>query len=1125
MARKEDESRVRLTVDGKQAINELGKLEMEAKELARDIKGAKGKTDEFVNANKRLSEVKKQIKSLRSEIGLTGMTISQLTRYQRELRREITVGTTKGTAEYKKLKAELNQVNALVRQQRAELNGTKGFWADMGKQLKQFGVLAISALGATAFFTQIQSMIDGSARLSDSFSDIQKTTGLTADEVEKLNEKLKQFDTRTPRSELRGLAEIAGRLGITGIKDIEEFVSAADKINVALGDSLGDPEQVMKQLGKLTDTFNLKSVYGIEDSLLKIGSAINELGMASTANEGYMVEFAKRLSGIAPLAGISIENILGLGATLDSLGQTAEVSTTALSKLFIDMAKNSDKYAKFARMEVEDFIKLMNEDANEAFLRMLEGVKDNSEGITELAGTLGDLGQDGGRVVGVLGTLANNTEALRKQQTISNEAFEKGTSVVDEFTVKNTNLAAKLEKVQKYLAGVFVNSTIMDGIDRMISSFAKWIDIPVSETLQAERIDLMKLHAQIITTNTSSEQRIKLINELKKQYPDLLGQINADTISNQELTLAIKAVNDQLINKIILQEKDEEIMDQSERIAQKRIQTMESEDKIREQMVKLAEKYNLTIQEGMALDEAALQIANKAGSEQSLLTILDPTYSSSSKLIDDVRIYQAQMESLAQLEGKNNELLNAKNKLMERLGINMGEVAKKQVVINTETIDDDDDTNDDNKNSSASSDVKAQKEKLDKMATQWEAYQQRIRDLTRQYELAGMEDSKRELEIVWDKYAKLEVELIQHLTNKTITEDEFKEKAKELENLKNQELNEIRSKWQEKEAEERHAAEQKITEATIVEKELAILKTNQHYDELIALAKKYGIATVGIEEARRKELSDLQKKHDQIEVENAQKINEAKIMIAQSLGQSLGAVIDFVGNKSGELSTFQKILVGAQIAADTAASLAKIVPLAADAAKGTGPAAPFVFGGYIATMGATVLSAIAKAKQALSNSTVPDWDSSSGEESKIQRRATGPVSSYYYGGDTGNNSLGFGDKYGDFAGFVHKDEYVVPPFIRSHPYVANVLPAIESIRQEKLRGYYRGGQTSGESPNSDSSPSLPTSSKADPEMLALLKSIEGKLDKMPTRVKAYLVDSELQEFRNLRDDLEDRYKI
>src|SRR5690606_5066215 len=142
-------------------------------------------------------------------------------------------------------------------------------------------------------------------------------------------------------------------------------------------------------LGKLTDTFGIQAAYGIEDSLIRVGSAINELGMASTANEGYMVDFAKRLGGVAPLAKISIQNILGLGATLDSLGQTSEVSSTALSKLFLKMASNADTYAKYAKMEVADFVKLLNEDANEAFIRSLEGVQDNSQGITELAETLG----------------------------------------------------------------------------------------------------------------------------------------------------------------------------------------------------------------------------------------------------------------------------------------------------------------------------------------------------------------------------------------------------------------------------------------------------------------------------------------------------------------------------------------------------------------------------------------------------------------------------------------------------------------------------------------------------------------------------------------------------------------
>jgi hypothetical protein len=69
MARKEDESRVSLTVDGKQAINELGKFEMEAKELTIDMKNAKKGTHDYVNASKRLKEVRSQSEGLMAEIG------------------------------------------------------------------------------------------------------------------------------------------------------------------------------------------------------------------------------------------------------------------------------------------------------------------------------------------------------------------------------------------------------------------------------------------------------------------------------------------------------------------------------------------------------------------------------------------------------------------------------------------------------------------------------------------------------------------------------------------------------------------------------------------------------------------------------------------------------------------------------------------------------------------------------------------------------------------------------------------------------------------------------------------------------------------------------------------------
>src|SRR5690606_23403149 len=121
--------------------------------------------------------------------------------------------------------------------------------------------------------------------------------------------------------ERMGIARIGGKLGITELDDIIEFVRASDQIAVALGEDLGGAEGAIQALGKITDIFDLKTLYGQEQALLKVGSAINELGMASTANEGYLVTFARRTAGIAPQAGISIQNILGIAATLDALGQ------------------------------------------------------------------------------------------------------------------------------------------------------------------------------------------------------------------------------------------------------------------------------------------------------------------------------------------------------------------------------------------------------------------------------------------------------------------------------------------------------------------------------------------------------------------------------------------------------------------------------------------------------------------------------------------------------------------------------------------------------------------------------------------------------------------------------------
>ena len=65
--------------------------------------------------------------------------------------------------------------------------------------------------------------------------------------------------------------------------------------------------------------------------------------------------------------------------------------------------------------------------------------------------SMGDMGMEGKRAVGVLGVLANNTEVLRAQQRLANEAFDEGISLTNEFEVKNSNLAAQRAKAKKDL--------------------------------------------------------------------------------------------------------------------------------------------------------------------------------------------------------------------------------------------------------------------------------------------------------------------------------------------------------------------------------------------------------------------------------------------------------------------------------------------------------------------------------------------------------------------------------------------------------------------------------------------------------------------------------------------------
>ena len=468
MSLKIDRLQLEIVINNDQSRKQLRLLEDEAKKLKRELKKLPEASDEYVRKSKRLKAVQTQMDGIINKIGLTGLSMKELAARQRELNAMMRHLDPR-LPEYKKLDAQLQKVKGRMTELRHGAQKTGFSIKKLAGGFNHYiGVIGAAAAAMAGVMFSIKNLISGNAKLSDSFADVRKTTGLTAKEVKELSASFRQIDTRSPRRELLNLARIAGKLGVEGKENIFGFVKAADQINVALSEDLGgNAEEAIRQLGKLVDVFKIKDEFGLEQGLLKVGSAINALGAASTANEAFIVGFTQKIGGSGKAAGFSIPDILGLASTMDILGATSEISTTAIQKMLVSMGKDIPHFAGIAGMELEDFSKLLEDDVNEAFLKVLEGAKSSKKGLAGMVGTLESLGIESARAAAVASLLTQNTETLREQQKLANEEFKKGTSLTEEFNIKNNTLAARLDKLGKKFRSVFYSSGIMDLINKV----------------------------------------------------------------------------------------------------------------------------------------------------------------------------------------------------------------------------------------------------------------------------------------------------------------------------------------------------------------------------------------------------------------------------------------------------------------------------------------------------------------------------------------------------------------------------------------------------------------------------------------------------------------------------------
>ena len=416
----------------------------DGKALQAYAKEIKSLETQATRLSSRAQTVEKVLRSLDSA------TPKELKATIKEINRELNSGNVeRGSEQWQVLTRSLQEANKELQKIKKEQDAASSdnFLTKIGNKWQ--GVAVVFDSIASKFSALKQAMaeyVNEYADMAEHMSGVKKYTGLTDEAVQQLNDDFMKMDTRTAREQLNDLAGDAGRLGIQSRQQILDFVQAADQINVALGEDLG--EDAVKNIGKLAQLFGDADKMGLKQAMLSSASVINELAQSSSASEAYLMDFTARLAGVGKQAGMTQAQVMAFGSVLDQNMVNVEKGATALQNVITALYAKPAAMAKVAGLNVKEFTQLLKTDGNAALLQFVDALRKAGK-MDALAPMLTDMKLSGAGVTQTLSTLAANIDTLKQTQQQATQAFAQGSSVTKEFNTANNTAQAQLEKAQK----------------------------------------------------------------------------------------------------------------------------------------------------------------------------------------------------------------------------------------------------------------------------------------------------------------------------------------------------------------------------------------------------------------------------------------------------------------------------------------------------------------------------------------------------------------------------------------------------------------------------------------------------------------------------------------------------
>ena len=348
------------------------------------------------------------------------------------------------------LNRQIDQLDGGLDRANKRAKTSQDVFSQLGRRL---GVAAAAFLTFRTAAQAIEGFVNEASGLEDAVAGVVKTTGLAGPALDDFVARIGDISAEIPkgRQQLLGFAETAAQLGVQGASNLSKFAETLARLE--------DATDIQGEGGALAIAQLVNVTNGDFADIDRLGATIAALGNASATTESQILKVATEVGkAIGPFRGTS-QQALALGAAYASLGQQAQLASSAtgrtireFQKAITDGGRQLQLFAQISGQTSEEFTQAFGDDAVGQFNVFLEGLGELADG--ERVTAMEELGLRGDELAKVLPVLASTAEATARSFDLANQSFRDGQALIEESNRRYETFSSTVVDARNALNGL-----------------------------------------------------------------------------------------------------------------------------------------------------------------------------------------------------------------------------------------------------------------------------------------------------------------------------------------------------------------------------------------------------------------------------------------------------------------------------------------------------------------------------------------------------------------------------------------------------------------------------------------------------------------------------------------------